>query len=263
MWQDLPVVSGIVLLLLGMTHTRIGMASAETDPRSPKEAAGITPTVFVEQQTDCMAISDIKSALASVLRDREESRHMIVTVVVSPTLDGAMAVLRAIGRETGEIHLERTLSIAPEECADAHLVLKVMLEQFLTDFPIEKWKEREAEAAPWLYGIAANLCRRFGRSRKRRARLVSHFSQQAKIQEKVEGPERAMIREEEIQTVHRAIQKLPFKQREVFVLYELEGLEGREIGALLNLKENTVWTRLHYARKSFVTAVRKMVSYDE
>jgi RNA polymerase sigma-70 factor (ECF subfamily) len=89
---------------------------------------------------------------------------------------------------------------------------------------------------------------------------VSRFSQHAALQEKVEEPERAMIREEEIQTVRRAIQKLPFKQREVFILFELEGMEGKDIGSLLNVKEGTVWTRLHYARKSFKTTVRKMVS---
>ena len=120
-----------------------------------------------------------------------------------------------------------------------------------------------AEASSWLYGIAANLCRRHGRSRKRAGRFFNRFTQHAKLHNKVEGPDRAMIREEEIQTVHRAIQKLTFKQREVFVLFELEGMEGRDIGALLNLKEGTVWTRLHYARKSFVTNVRKMVSYDD
>ena len=79
----------------------------------------------------------------------------------------------------------------------------------------------------------------------------------------MEGPDRAMMREEDIKTVHQAIDRLPFKQREVFVLFELEGMEGKDIGTLLNLKEGTVWTRLHYARKSFVSTVRKMVSYDE
>jgi RNA polymerase sigma-70 factor (ECF subfamily) len=72
-----------------------------------------------------------------------------------------------------------------------------------------------------------------------------------------------MIRREEIQTVRRAIDKLPFKQREVFILFELEGMEGRDIGALLNLKEGTVWTRLHHARKSFEKQVRKKVAQNE
>ena len=120
-----------------------------------------------------------------------------------------------------------------------------------------------AEARSWLYGIAANLCRRHGRSQRRAGRFVNRYKEHTELQAKIEGPDRAMIRAEEIQTVRNAIQKLPFKQREVFVLFELEGLEGKAIGSLLNIKEGTVWTRLHYARKSFEKTVQKLVSYNE
>ena len=126
-----------------------------------------------------------------------------------------------------------------------------------------RFDETRAEASSWLYGIAANLCRRYGRSRRRAGNFVSRFAQHTKLYAHSEGPDRALIREEEIRTVRRAIDKLPFKQREVFVLFELEGMEGKDIGTLLNLKEGTVWTRLHYARKSFETTVRKMVLHDE
>ncbi len=136
----------------------------------------------------------------------------------------------------------------------------ILQETFMIAFRLShRFDRTKAEPVSWLYGIAANLCRQFGRGKKRRGRFVSRFAQYAELVGKVEGPERTMIREEDIQTVRRAIEKLPFKQREVFVLFELEGLEGRDIGALLNLKEGTVWTRLHYARKSFVKTVRKMV----
>lgn len=120
-----------------------------------------------------------------------------------------------------------------------------------------------ATAASWLYGIAANLCRRHGRSQYRLGRFVSRFSHFAEMQGQVEGPERTLIRREDVQTVRRAIDRLPFKQREVFVLFELEGMEGRDIGELLDLKEGTVWTRLHHARKSFEKQVRKRVAQHE
>jgi RNA polymerase sigma factor (sigma-70 family) len=140
----------------------------------------------------------------------------------------------------------------------------LLQETFIIAFQkAHRFDSTKTQAVSWLYGIAANLCRRYGRSRKRAGRFMSCFAQHAELFERTEGPDRMMIREEEIQTVHRAIQKLPFKQREVFVLFELEGMEGKEISALLNLKEGTVWTRLHYARKSFVSAVRKMVPYNE
>jgi hypothetical protein len=141
MWQKNPIFTALLLLLF----ESLLWASEVIGSPFPQESAGFSGSVFVEQQTDCMAISDIRSALESVLERREESKYMIVTVVVSPTVEGYLSVLRVIERETGEILLEKTLSISEEECTDAHLVLKVMLEQFLTGFPIEKWKEKNAE----------------------------------------------------------------------------------------------------------------------
>jgi RNA polymerase sigma-70 factor (ECF subfamily) len=47
------------------------------------------------------------------------------------------------------------------------------------------------------------------------------------------------------------VQALPEQQREVFVLYEVEGLSGVEIAAALDVPLNTVWTRLHRARPAF------------
>jgi RNA polymerase sigma-70 factor, ECF subfamily len=56
---------------------------------------------------------------------------------------------------------------------------------------------------------------------------------------------------------------MPFKQREVFTLYELEELEGPEIAALLGIPINTVWTRLHHARKRFEESMRKRIRRDD
>ena len=52
---------------------------------------------------------------------------------------------------------------------------------------------------------------------------------------------------------------LPFKQREVVVLYELEELEGAAIAELLGIPINTVWTRLHHGRKNFEQLMRKRI----
>jgi hypothetical protein len=146
MWLNSRTAVALIPFLVGLVCSRPCSASNDGFGPPPDTEAGIADSIFVEQQTDCMAIPDIKSALRSVLDPREESEFMIVTVVVSPAVDGTLAVLRAIDRETGEILLERTLNIADGECGDAHLVLKVMMEQFLTGFPIEKWKEKQVRA---------------------------------------------------------------------------------------------------------------------
>jgi RNA polymerase sigma-70 factor, ECF subfamily len=46
-------------------------------------------------------------------------------------------------------------------------------------------------------------------------------------------------------------------EREVFVLYEIEGVAGRQIAEILACPEPTVWRRLHHARKKFCRVVEK------
>jgi RNA polymerase sigma-70 factor (ECF subfamily) len=57
--------------------------------------------------------------------------------------------------------------------------------------------------------------------------------------------------------IHRGLSSLNDKERLVFVLYELEGLSGREIVKIADCPEATVWRRLHYARKKFAMTVEE------
>jgi len=49
------------------------------------------------------------------------------------------------------------------------------------------------------------------------------------------------------------VSKMSEKRRVVFVLFEVEGYSGEEIADTLDVPINTVWTRLHHARKDFFT----------
>jgi len=51
--------------------------------------------------------------------------------------------------------------------------------------------------------------------------------------------------------VQAALAQLTEPERLVFVLYELEGVAGREVATIAGCPEATVWRRLHYARKKF------------
>jgi RNA polymerase sigma-70 factor (ECF subfamily) len=46
-------------------------------------------------------------------------------------------------------------------------------------------------------------------------------------------------------------------RRSAFILFEVEGYSGEEIAELEGIPLNTVWTRLHHARKDFVQLVHK------
>ena len=111
----------------------------------------------------------------------------------------------------------------------------------------------------WLYGIAARLAMRHRRGAGRWLRALGLFAAEP---EGVQAPpDRALddsrAREHAAAQVRAALDRLPFKQREVFVLYELEELDGAAIAELLGIPVGTVWTRLHHGRKRFADIVKK------
>jgi RNA polymerase sigma-70 factor, ECF subfamily len=57
---------------------------------------------------------------------------------------------------------------------------------------------------------------------------------------------------------YRLVGEMTRKRRETFLLYEVEGYSGEEIARLQDVPINTVWTRLHQARKELVEKVRAL-----
>ena len=104
-----------------------------------------------------------------------------------------------------------------------------------------------AAVRTWLYGIAAHLAMRHRRGAGRWRRLLGSYAEEAP--RVAASPEGELDRARAAQLLRSALDRLPFKQREVVVLYELEELEGADIAELLGIPINTVWTRLHHGRK--------------
>jgi RNA polymerase sigma-70 factor (ECF subfamily) len=50
------------------------------------------------------------------------------------------------------------------------------------------------------------------------------------------------------------------KRRTTFILFEIEGYSGEEIAQIQSLPVDTVWTRLHHARKDFMRLVAELPS---
>jgi RNA polymerase sigma-70 factor (ECF subfamily) len=120
----------------------------------------------------------------------------------------------------------------------------------------------DGRSAPrtWLYGIAARLAMRHRRGAGRWLRAVGLFAAEPPRVEP--GPDRELERAHAAAQVRAALDRLPFKQREVFVLYELEELDGQAIAELLAIPVGTVWTRLHHGRKRFTEIMRKDAGRD-
>lgn len=118
-----------------------------------------------------------------------------------------------------------------------------------------------SKASTWLYTITVNNCRRYVRDHRRKDYFLRKFERDA-IPERPETPERRIERDQDIVMVNEALRKLPLKQREAFVLFEQIGLEGKEISAILGVKEGTVWTRVHHARKNFEKHIMRRIKRD-
>lgn len=101
----------------------------------------------------------------------------------------------------------------------------------------------------WLYGITLNVVR----SQRRRARIRRLF-ELGQGEERSEVPVRSIDRAEVLDAhriAYEILDKLAPKKREAFILAEFEGLSCDEIAALTGSKTETIWSRLHYARKEF------------
>jgi len=113
----------------------------------------------------------------------------------------------------------------------------------------------------WLYRITANLVS--DRHRKRRVRNAFQKVRGWFTGPSQETPERAALRSSAAKAVSIVLQHMSPKKREVFALFEIEGVSGEEIAARLDIPVNTVWTRLHHGRKDFIKTARRLGFLDE
>ena len=126
----------------------------------------------------------------------------------------------------------------------------------------------EASIATWLTRIALNEA--YGRLRKRRHTVeIEHIDAVAQRPGKVvmfpnrfgsEDPAAAAAREQLRHMLEFAVDGLPEAYRIVFVLREIEGCTVEETAAALDVRPETVKTRLHRARRLLRKALQENVS---
>jgi RNA polymerase sigma-70 factor (ECF subfamily) len=149
--------------------------------------------------------------------------------------------------------IARRLGTPDEEAEDvAHDVFEVVFKK------LDQFKE--GRLTTWLYRITANVVS--DRHRKRRVRRA--FSQ---LSLWIGGrpsatPEEHAAQASASRAVDRVLERMAPKKREVFALFELEGLSGDEIADRIGCPVNTVWTRLHHARKDFLEIAHRIGCLD-
>ncbi len=105
----------------------------------------------------------------------------------------------------------------------------------------------------WLFGIALNVARNAGRSRRRRREAdepqvvtIDHTT-----------PEDALRREQARSLAQSLLEQLSPEHRSVFVMFEVEGMSCAEIAAMIGVPTGTVHSRLHAARQRLGTVLAR------
>ncbi|HYO93968.1 MAG TPA: RNA polymerase sigma factor [Polyangiaceae bacterium] len=112
-----------------------------------------------------------------------------------------------------------------------------------------------SELKTWLY----RLCITQARAARRRRRISETLARWLPM-----FPEDAVVHGSDLceatarRRVAAALDRLSEPERCALVLYEMEGLPGKEVAEILKCKEATLWRRLHYARKRFSDAINEL-----
>ena len=101
----------------------------------------------------------------------------------------------------------------------------------------------------WLLTIVRNTCYTWLDQKRARGPETAFDEEIHSVESNAMDPEKRVLREEDEQSVRRAVEELPVELREVVVLRELEGMSYKEIAAIAGIPMGTVMSRLARARE--------------
>lgn len=106
-----------------------------------------------------------------------------------------------------------------------------------------------SNVGPWLRTIATNLCLDGYRKRAYRGERIKDYAAEASVTSAEPSPERRALDAEAARELDRALRQLSPRQRAAFVLFEIEGLDIRQVAREMGCSEGTVKAQLHRARQ--------------
>ncbi len=162
------------------------------------------------------------------------------------------ALIRAHGRDVYRI-VARLVGPATPRADIEDLAQQV----FLAAYDARHRFRGDAQVTTWLYGIASRTVLRYLRGWRRRQRMLDTLRTMAELTSPmVVSPEQEVGDRELLQRVWGCLLRIKPKKRVVYILHEIEGLPAKQIAAMLEVKEATVWSRLHHARRELDRALQ-------
>ena len=119
---------------------------------------------------------------------------------------------------------------------------------------LEVWRHRrrvrlhDGSALPWLYGVATNVCRNSGRSRRRYLRALAGLPRPVTEPDHADQVADRLGSEARMRAVLAQVESLPPRERDVLGLVVWGGLSYEQAAAALDVPVGTVRSRLSRAR---------------
>ena len=129
---------------------------------------------------------------------------------------------------------------------DREDALDLFQETFLRAYRAYPSLDSEDGLRPWLFKIAANLCRNRARDRARHSRVIAPDAD-AQLADGLSSNHRNSGAPDRAVDMRRAISRLPGKQGQAFVMRKIVGLEYAEIGAALGCSEDSARAGVYQA----------------
>lgn len=104
----------------------------------------------------------------------------------------------------------------------------------------------------WLYKILVNTCLDKLKSKKSREKLEIWPDEEFKNEEK------NISNKDLVRHIKKLSRQLPYKQRIIFILKDLQDLSIDEVGQIMNMKKALVKSNLYYARKNLRDKILKL-----
>jgi RNA polymerase sigma-70 factor (ECF subfamily) len=134
---------------------------------------------------------------------------------------------------------------------DEDKALDVLQEVWLKAFQTIRGLESPRSVRAWLYRLARGLAIDLVRKE-----VASEQRERAHAEEKADNGEGPSFAAEDAAALHRALDKLDLRHREVLVLHFLEEMSTVEVGTVLGCPAGTVKSRLYHAKRALQSALR-------
>jgi len=195
--------------------------------------------------------------MASLATSRPAPLAALTGAPRAPDHDLIAACVGGDGEAARELHVRyhavasaflRKLGTSPGELEDACQEVFLRFFRYLSSF------RGEAELKTWLYRLCITEARR-ARRRRRIGRVLEVFLIQRRSDDSEQVPAAARTDATLAHVCGAALDRMGEGLRLCFVLYEMEGLSGKQIAEITGCPEATVWRRLHDARRLFRAAL--------